>query len=235
MVMAKIKLGALVSDVRGSIGGMCFQGSSNGLILKTKKMRGKTNSVGGNRSRLYFSYLSNTWASMSVADKARWDEIAQVTPWPSNKPSAAKISGRMYFISRGMLAYKRWGSQYPVPASTGPLFFDPPSVNPSLYYEAPYVMLRLNPGDSDTRYRIFIASSLPMSRAKTVNQVYFSQLVTSLVFTGGTFFSYFLNLAYNVQIQPSQFVWVRFMLTHRDSQQVYSLRYYLLQSPSTYS
>ena len=232
--MAKIKLGALISDVRGSIGGMSFQGSSNGLILKTKKMRGKTNSVLGNRSRLFFSYLSNTWASMSVADKARWEEIAQVTPWPSNKQAAAKLSGRMYFISRGMLAYKRFGSQYPLPVSTGPLFFDPPSVNPYLYYEAPYVKLNLNPPYNDTRYRIFIASSLPISRAKTVNQVTFSTIVTSLVVDAGTIFSFFLDRAYNVQIQPSEYVWVRFMLTHRDSQQVYSLRSYLLQSPSTY-
>jgi len=70
--MAKIKFGATVTGVRGTIGGITF--SSNGSTNYARIWRGGTNprSVGQNIPRMIMGQLPAFWRALSSAQKLAW-------------------------------------------------------------------------------------------------------------------------------------------------------------------
>lgn len=70
--MARIKLGALISDIRGKIGGQVFQMSRGGLIIRNqpKPVNRRTNAQ--NKARLITGQLQHEWAKLSETDRICW-------------------------------------------------------------------------------------------------------------------------------------------------------------------
>lgn len=108
--MAKIKLGALISDIRGSVGGQTIQNSSSGLVLKTKPNMGKSikpfttaSFPGLNYSQTIrksaFSEFSSLWNNISSQSQANWNYFAANNPYKSSKSGSYVYTGRDYFIA----------------------------------------------------------------------------------------------------------------------------------------
>lgn len=74
--MAQIKLGSLVTGIRGKIGGTIVQGGRTGYqmrnLVQPRKTRTNTSSI----SRNYFAWLSRAWSLLVAADRAEWVTFA---------------------------------------------------------------------------------------------------------------------------------------------------------------
>lgn len=74
--MAQIKLGSLVTGIRGKIGGTIVQGGRTGYqmrnLVQPRKARTNTSSI----SRNYFAWLSRSWSVLAFEDRALWVAFA---------------------------------------------------------------------------------------------------------------------------------------------------------------
>ena len=74
--MAKIKLSALVSDIKGKMEGTVFARNSGGLYMRNNPIgvQKKTAKWGANKSR--FASVVSSWRELSARQQAEWNEMA---------------------------------------------------------------------------------------------------------------------------------------------------------------
>lgn len=99
--MALIKLGALVSEVRGSIGGVVFARNRGGAYIRNRSIPLNPQSVRQSAVRQVFGQLSNIWStSLTAAQRTAWEVYASNVPLPNSLGENRNVSGiNMY--SRG--------------------------------------------------------------------------------------------------------------------------------------
>ena len=96
--MALITLSALLSDVKGKIGGGVFQNSQGGLMLRTKVSPINRRTSTQVTSRLKMFNLQNDWIRLTTAQRADWELFAQTYPRPQLKNPLCNINGHQYFL-----------------------------------------------------------------------------------------------------------------------------------------
>jgi hypothetical protein len=95
--MATIKLGAIVTDIAGSVGGSTFRRGSNFIALYNKQRR-QIKSVASPFSRLgALSNVVKTWSYMEQTDRDSWELIAGNYRFPSKFGENKILTARQLF------------------------------------------------------------------------------------------------------------------------------------------
>ena len=96
--MARVQTSAIVSDVRGKVGGSVFQRSAQGLSLRTHSTptNPRTNAQASSRSNLYA--LQVAWMSLTQDQRQAWDAWAQYQNLSTGYFSTCKMTGQQAFI-----------------------------------------------------------------------------------------------------------------------------------------
>lgn len=96
--MAKVTLGSVVTDIRGSISGNVFSRNAGGNIIRARKAPVNRNTPAQAAARASLSATSKSWAALTPQQQAAWNQFAASYPIP-NVLGAAKItSGFACFV-----------------------------------------------------------------------------------------------------------------------------------------
>lgn len=104
--MANVKWGAIVSDVRGKIGGVVASRGGGGAILRTCIKCCNPRSTSQNTQRAVLAYLTQYWSkTLSLINRTGWNDYAAGTNWTNKVGTAATISGMAAFIRLNSLIF----------------------------------------------------------------------------------------------------------------------------------
>jgi len=95
--MARIIFSALVSEIRGSIGGTTFQKNAYGYTIKSKPNMIKPNSRTQNFTKNWFVTGQRAWAKLSRANRTAWNTWASTFPQFAKNNLDSQLSGFQVF------------------------------------------------------------------------------------------------------------------------------------------
>lgn len=104
--MALVRLGAMVADVRGSIGGTVFSRNRGGAYVRNRTTPLNPQSVRQVEVRSTLADLAQRWATqLTQAQRDAWDLYAENVLLPNSLGDPRKVSGlNMYVRSNSLLA-----------------------------------------------------------------------------------------------------------------------------------
>lgn len=77
--MARGKMGAFMTDIKGSVGGTSFQGSRSGLSIKNKGQKPKVGVRGWDSAfvsrKINFSTIAKLWGTLTDAQRLGWSNL----------------------------------------------------------------------------------------------------------------------------------------------------------------
>jgi len=101
--MARVKYGALITEIAGSIAGTTFQKNRYGFTIKQKPTMvrpQRTSQLGRQQS---MRALQTAWFALTDADRAAWNTYAATYPRPTRLDSSSFLNGYNYFCSYHLL------------------------------------------------------------------------------------------------------------------------------------
>lgn len=97
--MARVQYGSLITDLKGSIGGITFQSNSANKIARLKPTRRKQNSTKQNSQISQFTQHIAPWQQLDAGEKTAWNSFA-VAHTKTNKWGEVKtLTGFTWFAS----------------------------------------------------------------------------------------------------------------------------------------
>ena len=96
--MARVKPSAIVSDVRGKIGGTVFQRFKSGLVVRSKCSPVNKKSALQVISRNIASLTANAWLQLTAVDRDQWDSFTAYNPIAQRNNSEVFVSGQQAFL-----------------------------------------------------------------------------------------------------------------------------------------
>lgn len=80
--MAQIKYGAIITEIKGKIGGTVFQACRGGFAAKNKgnssRRRGLLESIQDENQRTHFSQVTKGWSKLTEGERASWSSLLGV-------------------------------------------------------------------------------------------------------------------------------------------------------------
>ena len=76
--MALIRTSSLVSDIRGAVGGVVFQGNSAGLIVRNRSTAKNVNSFYQNIQRNVLSSVQKEWVRLSTTQQSAFNSLVHL-------------------------------------------------------------------------------------------------------------------------------------------------------------
>lgn len=114
--MANIKFGPIVSDVRGSVAGLCFSRGAGGAIIRNAPKPCNPRSALQSMQRAILSTLSGKWArSLTQDQRDGWGEYAAGTSWKNKVGTTANITGLAAYLRTNSLRMLCGLVSYPDP------------------------------------------------------------------------------------------------------------------------
>lgn len=101
--MARVKYGALVSEISGSIGSVTFQKSNFGNTLRTKPRARRSGTNTQLVCRNYMMQLHQAWAAMSDAQRILWDRFITFSNARIRRDKGVLLTGHSLFIQYNFL------------------------------------------------------------------------------------------------------------------------------------
>lgn len=117
--MAKVKLAAILDDVRGKIGNTVFQDSPAGLFIRGRVIPINPNSSAQVAVRANMTTLSKAWSGLTDAQRQSWDTAAASGDWRESDVfgESFNLSGEQLFIKLNMVILEIGESQINTPPS----------------------------------------------------------------------------------------------------------------------
>ena len=229
--MAKIKLGALISDVRGSLGGMTIQATSSGLVMKNKNMRKRTSGEGNFITKTHFLALSNFWANYSEEQKNKWQYVADNSPYVNIYGRKVQTSGRNYFMAVNMYRLPPFFANTVAINPSGGLLSKAPSVNPEITWDGDNWDIDWNQSFADTNYTFNVAISQPLSSRPSFWSTRLRYCANTLNVGAATNITVSLFNAWGVYPSELDYFWIRLVIFSAVTGQIFSVNKYFLQAP----
>ena len=119
--MASIKLGALVADVRGQIGGVKFSRGAGGATASNSPKPINPRSSHQQARRAALAQCTNAWnATLTEVQRQSWRDYSAATAWTNKVGTSAQISGLAAFARLNCLLLMIGSAiQVTAPTSTG--------------------------------------------------------------------------------------------------------------------
>lgn len=103
--MARIKLGPMITDISGSIGGATFQRNRFGMTMRTKPLPLYSQTSAQYTVRRLITILQNTWQNLSDAQRLQWNRFLDFSGQTIRKDKSIKLSGQTLYLK-----YQLWRS-----------------------------------------------------------------------------------------------------------------------------
>jgi hypothetical protein len=98
--MANIKYGAIITEIKGKVGGSVFQSNKAGFTMKNKPKiaidRAKARTFGDGHQNLLFSSAIKNWSQITEANRSSWSAL--VGTWQFNNKFGDVYNGSPYQI-----------------------------------------------------------------------------------------------------------------------------------------
>lgn len=103
--MALLKLGGLIADIRGSIGGVTFARNRGGAYARNRTAPINPSSPRQIEVRATFASLTNRWTTiLTEAQRAAWELYAENVPLPNTLGELRQVTGlNMYVRSNSLI------------------------------------------------------------------------------------------------------------------------------------
>jgi len=105
--MAVAKLGAIVTQIAGSIGGTQFRRGRNALVMSNKSRGLSKNLALQNRQIQLFNKMSNEWDGLSESDRDAWALAAATFQFPDRFGTLKYLTNRQLFFK-----LRQWQSKF---------------------------------------------------------------------------------------------------------------------------
>lgn len=127
---ALLKLGAMVADIRGSVGGATFARNRGGAYVRNRTVPLNPSSVRQTQVRAAFGDFSQRWATLlTQAQRDAWDLYAENVPIPNSLGEPRNVGGLPMFQRGNTLLFDTGAS----PVDDGPTVFTlGPTITPAL-------------------------------------------------------------------------------------------------------
>ena len=103
--MATFKLGAIITDIAGSIGGTTLKRNGSYKVIMNKSSGTPYSRSYNNPSLQYLPFIFKSWSRLDDAEKAAWKEQALLYTFPDKFGTLRTLSGRQLFVK---LNAQRW-------------------------------------------------------------------------------------------------------------------------------
>lgn len=95
--MATFKLGAIITDVAGSIGGTTIRRTTNGHAMYNKQGTQIKSAFAEKSKRLQLSNVFSSWSRLSAKQQSTWRELAVLYPQKDKFGSLKQLTARQFF------------------------------------------------------------------------------------------------------------------------------------------
>lgn len=96
--MARITTSALISDIRGKVGGVVFQGGQSGLIVRNKSIPVNRRTLAQTQSKKDLFNIQQEWRALTDSQRDDWNLFAATYPVLQKFSTTKTINGQQYFI-----------------------------------------------------------------------------------------------------------------------------------------
>jgi len=96
--MAKIKLGAMITDIRGAIGGTVFSRNKGGAYAKKNTSPTNPSTPAQGAARSVFGAVSQAWKDLTISQQNAWNTAAPGFPYTDVLGDVREYSGRSLFM-----------------------------------------------------------------------------------------------------------------------------------------
>ena len=161
----KVKFGALVSAMTGTVGGQTIQRSQHGTILRTKPIPRKSRSSAQSYNRTNFAVVSQAWRDLTQANRDSWDAVAVNWSAFDSFGDPITLSGYEVFV-RASFGLVSFGGAI-VPTGSNPLtLWSPGSISLTISVAAASIVVGWSGGSvaSDNIVAVAFSRPLPPSR-----------------------------------------------------------------------
>lgn len=154
--MARIKYGALATEIRGSVGGTTFQSNKYGFTIKNKPLMARPNSEATLVSQRILSQVVQAWASLTSTQQALFNSYAASFPQFARNNLSAILSGYNVFV---MWNCTRLASNSPISLTTDMYDVVFPPIAPSVTNSAGVLSVDMNADydEPDVAWACFIS------------------------------------------------------------------------------
>lgn len=165
-----VKLGGLVSEIAGSIGGMTFQRGPNGTVARSKPLPVRRTSTYSTNTRSTLKDVNYQWSQLSQVQRDLWTVFAGTVSWFNRFGDPVTGSGYMAFLKCNLHSYSSLSDFHDFG-----LFTDPPvstisalPANPSVSFNTGTFEMLLNSTDSnvDADTDLLLFASPPTSQGR---------------------------------------------------------------------
>lgn len=103
--MATFKLGGIITDIAGSIGGTTLKRNGSYKVIMNKSSGTPYSRAYNNQSLHYLPFIFKSWSLLDDAEKAAWKEQALLFTFPDKFGTLRNLSARQLFVK---LNAQRW-------------------------------------------------------------------------------------------------------------------------------
>ena len=103
--MATFKLGAIITDIAGSIGGTTLKRNGGTKVIMNKSSGTPYSRSYNNPSLQYLPFIFKSWSRLDEQDKKAWEQQALLYTFPDKFGTLRTLSGRQLFVK---LNAQRW-------------------------------------------------------------------------------------------------------------------------------
>ncbi len=97
--MARIIYGSIITDIKGSIGGITFQKNGSGTIARLKPRKTKTNTQKQRDQQPRLKEVQRNWNELSLTNKILWNDFASTNKKIGLDGNEKVLTGYQWFIT----------------------------------------------------------------------------------------------------------------------------------------
>ena len=97
--MARIIYGSIITDIKGSIGGITYQENGSGQIARLKPRKSKTNTQKQRDQQPRLKRIQKAWNELSLTNKILWNDFASVNNKIGLDGNAKVLTGYQWFVT----------------------------------------------------------------------------------------------------------------------------------------
>ncbi len=97
--MARIIYGSIITNIKGSIGGITFQKNGSGTIARLKPRKNQTNTQKQRDQQPRLKQLQREWNLLSLTNKILWNDFAAINKKIGLDGQEKKLTGYQWFLS----------------------------------------------------------------------------------------------------------------------------------------
>lgn len=95
--MANIKLGAIITNIAGSVGGSTFRRTQRGIILYNKQGRQIKSAFAQNSVKNRLGAILSSWSFLDGDTRSAWEDLAILYPQKNKFGDDVTLSGRQFY------------------------------------------------------------------------------------------------------------------------------------------